>query len=872
MRVDTTPLNAHSPVEASVDVRSDGLTREDVELQRARYGRNVIPEAPPKGFPRLFLEQLSDLMVIVLIVAGVIAAFVGEAADVTAIAVIVLLNATLGALQEQRTARALAALRALAAPIARVRRDGSVRVVPAADLVPGDIVLLEAGNVVPADLRLTTAANLQAAEALLTGESEPVWKSIDSATDQSAPVGDRHDMAFLGTMITGGRGEGVVTAIGTSTELGRIAGLLRAEEAVQTPLQRRLTRLARQLSIIAGVLCVMIFVAGLLRGESASLMLMTALSIGVAAIPEALPAVVTLTLAIGARRLARHNALVRRLPAVETLGSVTYICVDKTGTLTENKMMVEAFVGHDRTPATPAQCGAIDQTLLEAIAISNDVSPSLTGELVGDPTEIALYRFAENAGVAKHTVESKLPRVAELTFAPSRGRMSTVHRRAGDDGYTVFTKGAPERVIERCDAWFGAPQNEPFDRDGAHDIARSMAQRGLRVLAIATRSVDVLPEPLDDVESHLALLGFVGIADPPRSGVREAVDACRSAGLEVVMITGDHAATALSIARRIGLASDDTAVLSGIELRGLTDSELAARVDAIRVYARVAPEDKLRIVKALQARGHVVAMTGDGANDAPALHRADIGIAMGRAGTDVAREAASLVLLDDSFASIVEAVRGGRRTYDNVRKFVRYVLTGNVGELATLLLAPFFGLPLPLLPIQILWMNLVTDGLPGLSLAVERAESNVMRRPPRSPSESVLARGLWQQVLWAGTLVGIVALATQALTLDADPSRARTMTFTVLTFSQMALAFTSRSEGESVFRRSIFSNRALTGAVALTVGLQLAILYLPAMQRVFRTEPLSAMELGIAIAASTVAALAIEVEKFVRRLIRGTRR
>ena len=869
MRLDTPVLHEHSSRETDVQASADGLSRDDVDRQRARFGRNVIPEPPPKRFAQLFIAQLADLMVVVLIAAGVIAAFVGEAADVAAIAMIVVLNATLGALQEQRTARALAALRALAAPIARVRRDGNVRIIPAADLVPGDVVLLEAGNVVPADLRLTVSANLQAAEALLTGESEPVWKSTAPPSSPAAPIGDRHDAAFLGTMITRGRGEGVVVGTGMSTELGRIAGMLRDEETVPTPLQRRLRRLARQLAIVAGALCVLIFVAGIIRGESVSLMVMTALSIGVAAIPEALPAVVTLTLAIGARRLVRRNALVRRLPAVETLGSVTYICVDKTGTLTENRMHVEAFVGRDETIATSGQTSSIDATLLTALALSNDVVPTPAGELAGDPTEIALYQFAQRAGTPKQEIEQELPRSAEITFTPTRGRMTTVHRAADETGFVVFTKGAPERVLSGCDRWYGEAEAGSFDRDAVLELAHTMARRGLRVLAVATRRADQLPEPLDALESNQSLLGLVGIADPPRAGVGDAVSACRSAGLEVVMITGDHAATALAIARRIGLASDDASVVTGTELQAMSDGDLAARADAIRVYARVAPEDKLRIVKALQARGHVVAMTGDGANDAPALHRADIGIAMGRAGTDAAREAASLVLLDDSFTTIVEAVRGGRRTYDNVRKFIRYVLTGNVGELVTLLLAPFVGLPLPLLPIQILWMNLVTDGLPGLSLALERAEEDVMRRPPRSPTESVLSRGLWQQVLWAGTLIGVVALVTQALMLDADPSRARTMTFTVLTFSQMGLAFTSRWERESVFRRSVFSNRALTGAVVATVALQLAILYVPAMQRLFRTEALSATELGVAIAVSCAAALAVELEKFIRRLVRG---
>lgn len=842
---------------------ASGLSSAEALRRLQHYGPNALGEPERRSPSRILLAQFADVIVLVLLAAALLAALVGEVVDLVAILVIVALDAALGFVQELRAERAVAALRSLAAPAARVRRDASERTVPAAVLVPGDIVLLEAGNLVPADLRLLMTARLRVDEAALTGESQPVDKQSNALVESSYAVGDRLNMAFKGTVVRQGRGEGVVVATGGRTELGRIAALLARGEAPRTPLQQRLLRFSRQLAVIVLALCVVIFVAGLLRGEDTQVMFMTALSLAVAAIPEALAAVVTVSLALGARRLARHQALVRRLAVVETLGSVTYIATDKTGTLTEGRMRVREIrsgAGARGGDASPSRARTL---LLQGMALNNDAVRSSDGTLNGDPTETALRDEAARAGWSRRELEETEPRVAELPFSAERACMSTIHRVA--DGFLVHTKGAPERIIPRCDARMG--------RDGPEEIrakellveAGAMAASGLRVLAFATRRLPELPQPLELVERGQTFLGLVGLMDPPRAQVREAIALCRSAGVRVVMITGDHPATAAAIAAELGIASPTDIVVSGAQLASAPAADLEARVRDIRVYARVAPEDKLRIVQALQRRGEYVAMTGDGVNDAPALQRADIGIAMGRSGTDVAREAAAMVLLDDDFGTIVAAVREGRRIHDNVRRFVRYTLATNSGELWTLLLAPLLGLPLPLLPVHILWMNLVTDGLPGLALAAEPPEREVMQRPPRPPGESIFARGLWQHALWVGLFMTALALSIQGWTIGAGDAHWQSMTFTVLTFCQLAHLLAIRSERESLVSRGLHGNRPLIAAIALTVALQLCTLYVPWMRVVFRTSPLTAGELLTCIGAASLVLLAVELEKWLVR-------
>ncbi len=846
---------------------ANGLPADVVRARTLEYGENALQHARSRGVLRMLLAQFGDTMVVVLMVAALIAGLVGEPKDMLAIIAIVILNAVLGFAQEYRADRAMAALGALAQPLTQVRRDGTELSVPSTALVPGDIVLLIAGNIVPADLRLLDAVQLSIEEAALTGESVPSRKDPDACPLDASAIGDQRCMCFKGTTVSTGRGSGIVVATGMRTELGRIAAMLRDEPESPSPLQQRLSVLGRKLAIAVVALCTIIFAAGLLRGEPMLLMFMTALSLAVAAIPEALPAVVAISLALGARRMVKHHALIRRLPAVETLGSVTYICTDKTGTLTENRMHVDAILLGDGTtsaishPAAPALPAVAD-----VMTLCTDVTIGAKGVLIGDPTETALVRAGADVGVNKQLLDASWPRVGEAPFTSARARMTTVHRSATNaDQIMVCTKGAPERVIPACHAMQSADAVIPIDRARVLREADDMAAAGLRVLAIATRTLSALPASAEQAEHELTLLALIGLIDPPRAEAKAAVETCQAAGIHVVMITGDHPATALAIAVRLGIAGAHDIALTGHDIPALSDTDLAHRVTDVRVFARVAPEDKLRIVKALQSRGEYVAMTGDGVNDAPALKRANIGIAMGRGGTDVAREAAHMVLLDDNFATIVNAVHEGRRIYDNIRRFVRFVLSTNAGEIWTLFLAPFMGLPLPLLPIHILWMNLVTDGLPGITLAAEPAEQDAMQRPPRSPQESLLAGGLWQHALWVGLLMAVLALGTQAFSIRDGNSHWQTMTFTVLTLSQLAHLIAIRSERVSIWQLGVRGNPSLFVAVVAAIGLQMATLYIPAMTRIFHTEPLSALELLACTGIASVVFFAVEIEKWLRR-------
>ena len=829
-----------------------GLSAAQAGERLARDGPNLLVEAARRSPFRLFIQQFSDLMVLVLIGAAVVAGALGEPQDTIAIIAIVVLNAILGFTQDYRAERALAALKALAAPQALVRRDGVVRLIPSADLVVGDVVRLETGNIIPADLRLIDVTHLRVDESAITGESNPVDKIVARLEDAELASGERTNLAWKGTTVVYGRGDGLVVATGMGTELGRIAGLLSEEEPVRTPLQRRLDQFARAISVGVLALCAVIFGIGLLRGEPPALMFLTSLSLAVAAIPEALPAVVTVSLALGARRMAARRALIRHLPAVETLGSVTCICSDKTGTLTANRSRLERFTGNG-------------ERLLPALALNNDVRVHPDGSRAGDPTEIALLEGAEAAGYHREELAARWPRVAEIPFSSHRGRMTTIHRT--DRGFLAFTKGAPEQVVACCAEVETSDGAVPIDAAAVVAEAERMASEGMRVLAVAFRPLEVLPESpsAEVIEKDMCLLGLVGLLDPPRPEAPDAVSRCATAGIRVVLITGDHPATARAIATALGILEPGGAVLTGVDVARLEAGGLDEVVARTRVFARVAPEQKLDIVKVLQLRGDAVAMTGDGVNDAPALHRADIGVAMGLSGTDVAREAADMVLLDDNFATIVAAVEEGRRIFDNIRKFIRYVLTGNSGEIWTLFLAPFLGLPVPLLPIHILWVNLVTDGLPGLALAVEPAEPDVMRRPPRPPTESLFAGGLWQHVVWVGLLIGGVTLAAQALGYHDGSPHWQSMTFTVLTFSQLFHVLAIRSERVPLWRQGLGSNLPLLAAVLLTVGLQLATLYVPAARLIFRTQPLTGEELALCVALSSLVLVAVEVEKWVRR-------
>jgi Ca2+-transporting ATPase len=849
-----------------------GLSAGEAAERLTKYGPNELKEKSAKTPFEMVLDQFKDFMILVLLAAALISGFVGEATDTIAIIVIVLLNAVIGFFQEYRAEKAIAALKQMAAADAVVLRDGSPVVVPSKELVPGDIVVLEAGGIVPADLRLMEAAQLKIEEATLTGESVPAEKDTGPIAAPDCPLGDRLNMAFKGTIVTYGRGTGVVVATGHATEIGKIADLIQGEEGVKTPLQKRLARFGRNLAFIVLIICAIVFAMGMLRGEDPVLMLLTSISLAVAAIPEALPALVTVALALGARQLVKHNALIRTLPAVETLGSVTYICTDKTGTLTMNRMIVEELYVDGqviRTGDLASDKGILPHrtSLLEAMALSNDARANVGGTLLGDPTETALYEFAAANGSLKTALEESYPRIGELPFDSERKLMTTFHKWK-DGGVVSFTKGAAESVFSNTTGVLTGEGIKPFDAAALDAAGDKMAADGLRVLAVALRLWDSVPSDMSpqNVESGLTLLGLVGIMDPPREEAKEAVAICHKAGIRPVMITGDHPLTAAAIARRLGILEEHEKVMTGAELAEMSLEDFEQAVEYITVYARVAPEQKLKIVRALQDRGQYVAMTGDGVNDAPALKRADIGVAMGITGTDVAKESSAMILLDDNFATIVESVKEGRQIFDNIRKFIKYIMTSNSGEIWTIFLAPFFGLPIPLLPIHILWINLVTDGLPGIALAVEPPEKDVMDRPPRHPQESIFAHGLGIHLIWVGLLMGFVCLATQAYFLEAAGWHWQTMVFSVLCLSQMGHVLAIRSEKESLFKQGLLSNKPLIGAFALTLVLQLATIYVPVLNPIFKTQPLSLMELGVTLALSSIVFIAVEIEKTVRRL------
>ncbi|MFN8650373.1 MAG: cation-transporting P-type ATPase [Gemmatimonadales bacterium] len=844
---------------------SAGLSSAEALRRLAVDGPNRLADIQRQPAWRILLRQCADLMVLVLAVAAVLAAVIGEVQDTVAILAILVLNALLGFRQEYRAERTMAALRALATPPVRVRREGQALSVPADELVPGDLVMLEAGNVVPADLRLSATHDLRVDESLLTGESLAVEKAAGTLVTGAPPLADIQNQAWRGTAVVHGRGEGLVVATGMSTELGRIAQLLAQSAPPPTPLQQRLGILGRRLAAAAVVVCAVVLGLGLLRAEPFLPMLLTAVSLAVAAIPESLPAVVTIALALGARRMSQERALVRRLPSVETLGSVTCICADKTGTLTRNRMEVEQWWLPGEEAGSALSPHPSRGPLLRALALCHDVLAGGTGTAVGDPTEVALVAAVRRAGADPEALAAAYPRIAEHAFTAERGAMTTVHR--GPGGVVAVTKGSPERILAGCTRMLGAAGPVALDPALVLRETERMAESGLRVLGVA-EAEETAPGAPDfaHLESGQLLLGLVGLMDPPRPEAAAAVATCRAAGIRVVMITGDHPTTARAIATRLGILDGGGEVITGHRLSRLSPERLPELTARVRVYARVSPAQKIAIIEALQARGECVAMTGDGINDAPALRRADVGVAMGQGGTDVAREAAPLVLLDDNFATIVTAVRAGRRIYDNIRKFVRYAVTCNAAEVATLLLAPLVGLPLPLLPIHLLWINLVTDGLPGLALAAEPEEATIMRRPPRPPGESIFAGGLWQHVLWVGALMAGVALATEAWAHHAGLAEWQTMTFTVLALSQMGHVMAIRSERASLRTLGLRTNRPLLRAVMLTILLQFAILYIRPLAGIFRTVPLGPRELLLCLAASAVVLGAVEGEKaLVRR-------
>lgn len=897
-----------------------GLESEEVLRRQVREGFNELPEAPPPSLLKLFFSQFANVIVWVLIGAAVVSGLLEDWLDAAAIGTIVFLNGLLGFVQEFRAEQSLAALRKMSVSMARVIREGVLRSIPARELVPGDLILLEAGDRVPADARLTYVANFQSQEASLTGESTPVQKHAGTLDATDVPLADRINLVFMGTIAVSGKARALVVATGLRTELGHIASMIQqASEAelAETPLQRRLEQFGYTLLWLALGVVAVVFGLGYWRGEPLLVMFLTSVSLAVAAVPEGLPAVVTITLALGVTRMAKRHALIRKLPAVETLGSATVICTDKTGTLTKNEMTVtKLFVGDasfDVTGEGYEPAGKIRQRSAELNVLSPELSgqrestpsphsalgtqhaalnPGLrqlltaavlcngatlrqesgTWQVIGDPTEGALLVAAAKAGLTKEALESAFPFEKEYPFEAERKMMTVIRRTA--EGSLAFVKGAPDIVLKRCTHRMTVEGRiEPLSDQQRKTIVvtnAALAGETLRVLGVAQRPVDShgANQSADAVEGDLVFLGLCAMKDPLRPEAKEAVRLCREAGISTVMITGDHKETAVAIARELGLHDGEGRALSGSELNDLTDEQLAAMVRRVTVYARVSAEHKLRIVKAWKRSGAIVAMTGDGVNDAPAIKEADIGVAMGLAGTDVTKEASDMVVTDDNFASITAAVEEGRGVFDNIRKTVHFLLSCNVSEVLVMLFAALLGLPLPLLPIQILWVNLVTDGIPALALAVDPKAPDLMKRPPRRPEARLLDGGRLLAIGGEGLMLAALALGAFSYSLyglHQNLDQARTVAFTVMVVAQLVHAFNCRSDRWSLFQLGFGTNRALVWAVLLSLAVQIAVLTVPAVAPVFKVAPLPVEDWALMGALGLLPFVIMETVKLFRR-------
>jgi len=870
-----------------------GLTEEQVKQAREKYGYNELEAKKKKTLLVKFLEQFKDFMIIVLIIAAIVSGVVGVAegegiTDTIIILVVVVVNAIIGVAQENKAEKSLEALQKLSAHASKVIRNGKMLVVPSRDLVPGDIVVLDTGDYVPADLRIIEAVNLKSQESALTGESVPVEKSSEIIEGEEVPLGDRVNMLFSSSLITYGRGKGIVVETGMNTEVGKIASIINSTEEGTTPLQEKLNKLGKTLGIAALVICVIIFIVGILYGKEPVHMFMTSVSLAVAAIPEGLAAVSTIVLAIGVQRMVKRNAIVKKLPAVETLGSASVICSDKTGTLTQNKMTVQKIFTNNYMIEVNKEI-KINNELEKLIYISmlcNDTKVGANNELTGDPTETALIDMGMKMDVDVHEILST-PRLAELPFDSDRKLMTTVHEI--NHKYIVYTKGAIDELLKRCDNYIlnGEIKGDLAEyKKTIDETNEGLAKNALRVLGFAYKEIDHVPtnEEMKDIESHLTFVGMVGMIDPPREEAKLAVEKCKTAGIKTVMITGDHKITATAIAKQLGILEDESEAITGAELEKMSDEDLIRNIRKYSVYARVAPEHKVRIVRAWQANGEIVAMTGDGVNDAPALKNADIGCAMGIVGTDVSKEAADVILTDDNFATVVAAVEEGRRIYGNILKAIQFLLSSNVGEIIVLftailmtpLLANWFGITdisglEPLLPIQILWINLVTDSLPALALAVDPAEKGIMNKKPKK-TKGIFTKGMTWRVVYQGIMVGFLTLAAFIIGLATPGVEdqhmkiqiGQTMAFFVLALSELVHVFNVRDNKNSLFKTKVFNNSKLILAVLGSAALMLVIMFVPALREIFNIVVLPTQNLVEVIALVFAPIVIVEIFKLLK--------
>jgi len=874
------------PVEevfARLKSQPDGLSSEEAARRLAEYGPNELRAKEGISAWKLLLEQFSNVLIIILLIATALSAFLGHGVEAIAIAVIVLFAVILGFVQEYRAEQAIEALREMAAPHATAYRDGHEVRVPASELVPGDVIGLHAGDRVPADARLFEAVNLRLEEAALTGESLPVEKHAEPLADADLGIGDRTNMVHSGTAANYGRGRAVVVATGMDTEFGKIARMLETVDTAKTPLQKNLDRIGRALAVVALVIVAAVVMMGLSRGQPFIEMLVFGIALAVAVVPEALPAVVTVSLAIGVKRMVKRNALVRRLPAVETLGSTSVVCSDKTGTLTKDEMTVRRiYAGGEEVEVTGAgyrpqgtftrdgvevEPSPVMKELLRGAMLCSDVLVEPTGEenrwsVKGDPTEGALVVAAAKAGLNKDKLDAESPRIEEIPFDSETKRMTTLHETPS--GNVAYSKGAPEVILESCTHLATAEGDVPLDeekRKAVQEISRAMAEGALRVLAVARRR----NATLEEANREMTFLGLVGMIDPPRAEAKQAVQTCQSAGIKVMMITGDHPLTARAIGRELGLLIHDR-VLTGAELAALSDQELFNQVKTVDIFARVSPAHKLRVVTALQGHGEIVAMTGDGVNDAPALKKADIGIAMGITGTDVSKEASAMIITDDNFASIVAAVEEGRVIFGNIKKYLMYLLSSNIGEIGLVLGASVAGMPLPLNAVQILYVNLATDGLPALALAVDPPEEDVMQHPPRDPKRSIFTRPVVTLMCIGGIWSALANLAVfnWALHSGRELTEAMTMTFVSLVLIQFFKAYNFRSDRHSMFRRP-FANKWLNAAIGWEILLLIAVVYWPLLQKPFETFSLTGVDWLVVMAAALTISPVLELAKWAER-------